>query len=76
MKAEIPVVQIGKNGLTETSITHIARILRQKKVVRIRFLRSFSEKHRMKEIAEELAQKTKAGRSSQVGFVITLHKEK
>lgn len=76
MQADPVVIQIGKNGLTETSTTHIARILRQKKIVRIRFLRSSPDRDRMKEITEELAQKTKATRSSLVGFVITLYKER
>lgn len=71
-----PVVQIGKNGLTETGIAHIARILKQRKIVRIRFLRSSPERDRMKEIADQLARKTEAGRSSLVGFVITLYKER
>lgn len=76
MQANPPVVQIGKNGLTETSIAHIARILKQRKVVRIRFLRSAPKRDRMKEITEQLVNATEAERSSLVGFVVTLYKER
>ncbi len=75
MRAEsAPVIQIGKNGLTETGIAHIARILEQKKVVRVRFLRSFSAREKMKEIAEQLARAAGAASSSVAGFVVTLYK--
>lgn len=68
------VVQIGKNSLTETGIAHIARILKQKKMVKVRFLRSFSAREQMKGIAEQLARAAGAARSSVVGFVVTLYK--
>lgn len=71
---EQPVVQIGKNGLTETGIAHITRILEQRKVVRVRFLRSFSAREKMEGIAERLARAAGAGRSSVTGFVVTLYK--
>ena len=72
-----PLVQVGKNGLTESSIAHIARVLRQRRAVRVKFLRSFPrEQTSLKGAAEALAVTTGATRLSLLGFVLTLYKDR
>lgn len=77
MESLPPLVQVGKNGLTESSIAHIARVLRQRRAVRVKFLRSFPrERGSLREAAEALAATTGATRLSLLGFVLTLYRDR
>jgi len=66
-----PVVQVGKSGLNEAALEHISRILRQRKTVRVKLLRSFLESSSPAEAERALLERTGA-RSRRTGFVITL----
>ena len=75
-----PIVQIGKNGLTETVIAEIGKHLKNRKLIKIKCLKYFIEEYsegsnskKMKEIAAMFAEKLNCEASS-IGFVITLKK--
>jgi len=51
-------VQIGKAGLTEGVIEEIKRQLEDKKLIKIRFMKSATEKRDVEDLAEEIAMKT------------------
>jgi len=75
-KALKPIMQIGKSGLGQGTITLLERELKQKRLVKVKVLRNFLEesKRTAKEIAEELAQFTGSTIVLVVGHTITLHK--
>lgn len=73
-KLLVPIVRIGKGGITESMISEIKRQLKDKKLVKIKLLRSALTKDR-KEIAKELASKTNSELIQLVGFVVVLHKK-
>jgi RNA-binding protein len=70
-----PVLRIGKSGLAEGVIEEIKRQLKQKKLIKIKLLKSFIGDKDRKLIAEEIAEKTGSELAHQVGFVVVLHKK-
>ena len=76
-KAKIlePVIRIGKNGLTESTIKEIKKQLNKKKLIKIKLLRAFISDKNKKEVAKEIAQKTNSQLIDLVGFVVVLHKD-
>ncbi len=69
-----PSVRIGKNGLTDSIITEIIKVLKKRKLVKIKLLRAFIQDKDKKKIAQEIADKTKSKLVQVTGFVITLYK--
>ena len=69
-----PIINIGKNGLTEGVISEIENMLKKKKLVKIKMTRGALEDKEKKEVAKELLIKTKAELIDFVGFNITLYK--
>jgi RNA-binding protein len=69
-----PVVRIGKNGITENMIVHIKMLVRKRQLVKIKFLRSFSDSQDTRRAAKELAEKTGAEIVDQIGFNLVLHR--
>ena len=69
-----PLIRIGKNGITKAQLDEIMKQLRKKKLVKIKFLRSFLETTGKKKAASELAAKTGSEIVLQVGFVLVLLK--
>lgn len=69
-----PLVRIGKNGLTESVILQVKRMVNKKKLVKVKFLRSFIESHDRKAAAKRLAEQTGSELIDQVGFVAVLYK--
>ena len=65
-----PILRIGKSGLTEGMIKEIKKQLKQKKLIKIKFLPK--EKTNKKEYAKEIASKTDSELIQQVGFVCIL----
>ena len=68
------IVQVGKNGLTDSVLSHITRVLKQKKMVKVKFLRSSRENESLRDAAARLVEASGASRSKVVGFVVTLYK--
>ena len=67
-----PIIRIGKNGLTESSINDIKFHLKKRKIIKVRLLKSFINDKDKKELAKEMALKTGSDLIKQVGFVVTL----
>ena len=70
-----PVIRIGKNGFTESTIKEIKKQLNKKKLIKIKLLRAFISDKNKKEVAKEIAQKTNSHLIDLVGFVIVLYKD-
>ena len=75
-KAKIidPIIRIGKKGLTEETIIQIKEFLKKRKLIKIKFLKSFLEDNDKKKAAEELCSKTGAELIDKVGFVVVIYK--
>ncbi|MFW5891320.1 MAG: YhbY family RNA-binding protein [bacterium] len=74
-KAISPILWIGKKGITDSVIDELKKLLKKKKLVKIKLLRSFIEENNKKEVAKNLAIKTDSMIINVVGFTITLYKE-
>ncbi|MBU4283613.1 MAG: YhbY family RNA-binding protein [Nanoarchaeota archaeon] len=70
-----PVIRIGKNGLTESTIKEIKKQLNKKKLIKVKLLRAFINNRNKREAAKEIAQKTNSQLIDLVGFVIVLWKD-
>ena len=70
-----PVIRIGKNGLTESTIKEIKKQLNKKKLIKVKLLRAFINNRNKKEAAKEIAQKTNSQLINLVGFVVILYKD-
>lgn len=70
-----PIINIGKNGLTEGLLQEIDRMLKKKKLIKIKINRSALDAKEKKEIAKDILIKTKAELVDFVGFNITLYKK-
>jgi RNA-binding protein len=53
-----PVIRIGKNGVTENIINDIKNLVKKKKMVKIKVLRSALNSATMKEIADKIVKET------------------
>lgn len=69
-----PIIRIGKKGLTDETVIQIKRLLVKRKLIKIKFLKSFLEDHDKKRTAEELCSKTGAELIDRVGFVVVIYK--
>ncbi|MEM2924902.1 MAG: 50S ribosomal protein L10 [Methanocellales archaeon] len=54
------VIQIGKEGITNGVVEELKRQLKEKKLVKVKFLRSALEKTEREQLARELQEKTNA----------------
>ncbi|MBU1204999.1 MAG: YhbY family RNA-binding protein [Nanoarchaeota archaeon] len=70
-----PVIRIGKNGLTESTIREIKKQLNKKKLIKVKLLKAFINNRNKREVAKEIAQKTNSQLIDLVGFVIVLWKD-
>ena len=73
-KAIEPTVRIGKSGVAESQIDEIKKQLMARKLVKIKFLRSFIEGKDRKKIINEIAEKTGSEVVNAVGFTFVLHR--
>ena len=71
-----PILRIGKNGLSESQIIEIVKLLKKRKVIKIKMLKSFVQESDKKMLAKELALKVDAEIIEMIGFVVTLYKER
>ncbi|MBN2252000.1 MAG: YhbY family RNA-binding protein [Candidatus Altiarchaeota archaeon] len=73
-KDDTPLIQIGKQGVTESIIAEISAQLKRKKVLKVRMLKSALGEKDKREIAEEVAVKARAVLSDVRGNTFTLKK--
>jgi len=71
---EIFVVRIGKSGITDGIVEEIKRHLRQKKIVKVKFLSAFMKGKDKRLVAQEIACKCEASVFQRVGFTVVLKK--
>ena len=72
MKEEITVVNIGKNGLTESVYKEVTFLLEKKGRIKVKILKSATDDR--KAFAKEIAEKTDSVLENLIGFVCTLRK--
>ncbi len=69
-----PVMQIGKDGLTDSVIEEVKKQLLKKKLIKVKFLKASVEGKKRKELGKEIASLTESELVQQVGFVVVLKK--
>jgi RNA-binding protein len=69
-----PMVRIGKNGLADSVVRQVYLLVCKRKLVKIKFLKSFLEGNDRKDAAKKLADATGSDVVEQVGFVVVLNK--
>ncbi|MFC1742018.1 YhbY family RNA-binding protein [Nanoarchaeota archaeon] len=69
-----PLVRIGKNGITESVVLQVKTLVTKRKLVKVKFLRSFVEDHDKKKAAKDLVEKTGAELIDRIGFTVVLYK--
>jgi len=70
-----PTVRIGKSGLTQNIITEINKQLKNRKLIKVKFLKSALENTDKKQLAEQILENTDSILIEKVGFVIVLYKK-
>lgn len=74
-----PILQIGKNGLTQGSIDLIDRELEQKHLIKIKLLKGAlpedAKKKDRQALGEEIARQARAQIIEQVGSIIVLYRQ-
>ena len=74
-----PVVTVGKSGLTDSAIEQIRLVLKKKKLIKVKLLRSFVSEQKdegltIKQVGLNLCDKLGAQLVDAVGFVVVLYK--
>jgi RNA-binding protein len=67
-----PIVRIGKSGLSESVVSEIKKQLKQKKLIKIKMLKSFIGSNDKKDAARQIAERTGSRLVHRVGFVVVL----
>ncbi len=55
-----PVMQVGKNGVTETLADELKGQLKKMRLVKVKFLRSATAENKMEQVAQQLSRATKS----------------
>ncbi len=67
-----PVVQVGKNGLTDSVVQSIDQALDIHELIKVRISAPGGQK---RELADEIAERTNSAWVGMVGFVVTLYRQ-
>ncbi|MGQ4874423.1 MAG: YhbY family RNA-binding protein [Promethearchaeota archaeon] len=51
---------MGKNGLSEEFISHVSKLLKRYKIIKIKALKNIANRNNIKSLANELAKKTQS----------------
>ena len=68
-----PIIRIGKEGVKESSISEIMKALKNRKLIKIKILKTIKSKK--DEIISEITQKTGAKFVEKVGNVVVIYRE-
>jgi len=71
---EIPRINVGKKGITESLISEINLQLEKRGAVRVKLLKNFENRNEKDLVVKELAEKLKCRVKDVRGFVITLER--
>ena len=66
------ILNIGKSGITDSVVKEILKLLKKRKLIKIKLLKSAGERE---ELVEELISKTQATLVRSVGRVVVLYKK-
>ena len=69
-----PILNIGKNGVTDTLIEELNKQIKANRLVKVRVLRSAEEEKNVKEIAEEIASATRSTLIEVRGRTVVLYR--
>jgi RNA-binding protein len=67
-----PVLNLGKNGITDGAVAEVVRMLKQKKLIKIRLNQGIHVERKAKSVGMELAAKAGAVLVDAVGHVVVL----
>ena len=67
-----PMIQVGKNGLTDSVVEIIDKALDDHELIKVRISNSEGRK---REMADEIAQRTNSAWVGLIGFVVTLYRQ-
>ncbi|MFC1696982.1 YhbY family RNA-binding protein [Nanoarchaeota archaeon] len=70
-----PVLRIGKNGLTDNVIEEIILMLKKRKLIKIKFLKSAMDKSNRTELFDKILKETQAELISKTGNVIVIYRK-
>lgn len=73
-KTLMPILRLGKNGITEGVIDEIDIHLKKRSMIKIKLLGSFRENYDRRTISEEIASRTKSKVVLQVGGSLVLYR--
>ena len=66
-------VRVGKQGLSENTVSEIKKLLKKRKLIKVKLLQSAIEGKDKKEFAKEIASKTESDIVDMIGFVVVLN---
>ncbi len=70
-----PVMILGKGGLNGNIVKNLKQHLKNKKLIKVKLLKSFIGEKSKKELFDEIAEKTDSILVHKIGFVIVLEKK-
>ena len=70
----MPMINIGKNGLTDSLVKQIETIIKKKKLLKIKINKSALENEDKKEIVRKIIEKTNAELIDFIGFNVVIYK--
>ena len=74
VKTLTPILNLGKNGLSYPVVDEIKHLLKKKKLIKIKMLKSCFKDKDKKELAKEISEKTNSTLIEAVGNVVVLYK--
>jgi RNA-binding protein len=69
-----PAVRLGKGGVSVSIVEEIDKQLTKRKLIKIRFLRSFTDLYDVRTVSKEIADKTKSTIIQNLGSVLVLYR--
>ena len=71
-----PIIQIGKNGVTESSIDEIKKVLVTRELLKIRILASAYEANAKEEMIKKILAGTASEKVDAIGSILVLYRRK
>jgi RNA-binding protein YhbY len=69
---EIVTIRVGKNGLTPAIIAEIRSVLKKRRIIRVKMLKTSLADSDKKEMADDMRKSAKARKMSLIGHTVTL----
>jgi RNA-binding protein len=75
-RAMKPTIQVGKNGINDSLILEIKKQVKKRSIIKIKFLKNFSEVNNVKESFEYIIKKTGTFLVYSIGNTLVISKKK